>query len=1082
MRKPANAILLLWVLVAAYCADAYDYDVQKRRSEYHRAKEELAQGLRESIDFDAQGRPVKNEKFAEAARTFQEQDAALRGQFDNQGERDVALDRFLRDAGVDRNAVIEASGSKPGSKDYRGFLGDRDLTITDQAQLDAIIKTAGGKARRFGNRITIEGLDCNIYFSETVSGVTNLRDALRDPEVVIKPTPAQQAKKIETHFRGDVPDDTGDQLKMLQEVSKSVYKADKAVKEVGGEGVLTDREVDQFSSRKAGQDAETELQLLSMNPEERKKFLAEYREKGAEKVGQSIEHYEKARIKKMDQLQQECDSAVRQSQQAADAGDTKTADTFNDRAREAQKKLHEFIKEEQVDRLTSDITRKKNPEFSEKVHPRGPTAVSGEEGSTPRKPTPDEEAATKKTQPGEEDAAGRKPPAEDASTASTPKKKSRFSLFDWISGDTPAPVTTKPPVKTPTDAPDAAGVTARGPTKGQARFNRGASWIGRIMAVYDAYEVENEAARKENRAFSWGHVTGNSILNLVGINSAWAAGQALQYEAGKGTELYIQRELKKFKDAGYDPRSFSVRAWIAAKAITRGTALGTYEGAKGLPMIGDVVSAPENAYRLADATLGLLRESSRTRATQAENEITQAGTRERALPVARASLAHLRQLAASISQQNAELEKMLKEARQAQAVIVKTREQLVADQEILSALSQDAQALSGNLADARTRIRQMAGELETIRTTADGLSKTIGVTIAQLHSQRMAPEEARSQLETITEKYNALQARCEELARRFEVLAKLAQPNESAQLLADARARTQTISTDLQEARAFCRGMLKLADVQRQALDEYNQRRNSLFRGVVYFNSTAERGGVEEDAFEQLLLEVVNVSVDETLADEALRTAQQLDQQLATLTRMAQKMPVPPAAAANRITVSEQIGREFQQLKDPALKADAALEALRKQLEKLRAAIGTYIAQLKTQGADHSDAYKPIPYKPQPAPETPARPETKKNPSPAPPTDYAALAAQCNAIYAASLKRRWAKWGEAGLYTLEVRKPWTWNANSKRFECDIAVRKVGPSKNEDPKTFKPYITSELGGAITVGQAEANIKAGKWFGE
>jgi hypothetical protein len=83
-----------------------------------------------------------------------------------------------------------------------------------------------------------------------------------------------------------------------------------------------------------------------------------------------------------------------------------------------------------------------------------------------------------------------------------------------------------------------------------------------------------------------------------------------------------------------------------------------------------------------------------------------------------------------------------------------------------------------------------------------------------------------------------------------------------------------------------------------------------------------------------------------------------------------------------------------------------ALEELRKQLEKLRAAIGTYIAQLKTRGADHSDAYKPIPYKPQPTPETPTRPETKKNPSPAPPTDYAALEAQCNAIYEAAMKRR----------------------------------------------------------------------------
>jgi hypothetical protein len=62
------------------------------------------------------------------------------------------------------------------------------------------------------------------------------------------------------------------------------------------------------------------------------------------------------------------------------------------------------------------------------------------------------------------------------------------------------------------------------------------------------------------------------------------------------------------------------------------------------------------------------------------------------------------------------------------------------------------------------------------------------------------------------------------------------------------------------------------------------------------------------------------------------------------------------------------------------------------------------------------------------------------------------------------------------------KKKWEWNPTSKRFECDIAIGKIAPGKNEAPKTFKPYITSELGGAITVGQAEAIIKAGKWFGE
>lgn len=161
-----------------------------------------------------------------------------------------------------------------------------------------------------------------------------------------------------------------------------------------------------------------------------------------------------------------------------------------------------------------------------------------------------------------------------------------------------------------------------------------------------------------------------------------------------------------------------------------------------------------------------------------------------------------------------------------------------------------------------------------------------------------------------------------------------------------------------------------------------------------------------------------------------------------------------------------------------------ALEELRKQLEKLRAGIGTDTAQLKTRGTDDSDAHKPIPYKPQPSPETPTRPETKKERPlpPPPPPNYEAMAAQCNAIYEAAMRRRWAKRGESGLYTIVFRKKWFWNSTSKRVECDIGIKQIAPSKGGDPKTFKPYFPSELVGAITFGQAEANIKAGTWFGE
>jgi hypothetical protein len=111
----------------------------------------------------------------------------------------------------------------------------------------------------------------------------------------------------------------------------------------------------------------------------------------------------------------------------------------------------------------------------------------------------------------------------------------------------------------------------------------------------------------------------------------------------------------------------------------------------------------------------------------------------------------------------------------------------------------------------------------------------------------------------------------------------------------------------------------------------------------------------------------------------------------------------------------------------------------------------------------------------------PPKPQAKPPAKPAEP-NYAAMAGQCNAIYAAAMQRRFAKYKDGATYKVEFRKPWTWNAARNRFECDIAIWQTGPAKNQDPKTFKPYITSELNGALSAGEAQSNIQSGKWFGE
>lgn len=1063
IRRPASRMLLA-LCALGWFLQANAYDVQDQRALYIKDKEALARKVLQEhgVKFDARGCPIQDQNFARAADAFRQQDQALRSRYDDNGARDKALEQFLRDAGVDPKTAIEASGSKPGSEDYRGFLGDRYMTIKDKAHLEAILKAAGPRAKVHRNRITIDGFDCNIYFSESVAGVGNWKAALSDHEVVVSPTPTQQAKKVEGHYRGDVPDDTGDQLRMLQEVSKGVHKANKAVKDAGGKPVLSESEASRAAQRKAGNDAETELALLGMPGEERKKFLNDQREDAAAKIRQSVEKYEKARTDQMDKLQQERDWARAQSQQAADAGDADKASQLDRQARDADAKVENLAKEQQVDRLTTKVTEKKNPQFAEKVSPQYGAELTAQTDSRkgPPKLFADGAAQTDSR---------KEPPKLFADGADYKKAAAKPSGPNVDVG------------KAPNRSPAVSGV----PTPGQARAQKGLSWIGNVMDLYDAYQTEKEDAKASGREFSWGRMGAHTVLNMTGIAGAWSAGQSLKYETTKGTEEYIQQQLKYFQEAGYDTSSFKVRAWIAAKAITRGTILGSYEGAKGLPMIGEVLSAPENVYRLTEATIGLFHDTRRSNAIIADNKVQQAATRQEALAIGRAQLEALQQLDSAIRQQNEVLAKMLKESDQAREALPKIHAQLVDDQALLTAFSQDAAVLQRNIADVQARVRQIAADLNAVRTTADNLAGAVTNTTAQLQARQITPETAKGTLAAAIKRYEALQTGCAELGKRLESLMKLAQPSEAAETIAAARARASAIAEDMKKAAAFTDALERLATVQQDAIQEFDRRQTMLINGLVYFYIRASGGSAEEAEFLRLIRAAEALQTQVRHINQALKSAKALRQGVSVLMRMAQKMPFPPGDAARGMSANEQIAAEFQTLKDPALKADAALANLKGALERLHAAIGVWTAQTQASGNEDPNRYTAIP-----PPKTPIQPVRKEEPKPqpvqkpAPPTDYAALAGQCNALHNASLQRRFAKYTnmDGGSYRADWRKPWTWNAAKGRFECDLAVWQTGPAKKDDPKTFKPYIMSEFIGSITGPEAQATIRTGKWFGE
>ncbi|MCY2931675.1 MAG: hypothetical protein NTV86_19715, partial [Planctomycetota bacterium] len=115
------------------------------------------------------------------------------------------------------------------------------------------------------------------------------------------------------------------------------------------------------------------------------------------------------------------------------------------------------------------------------------------------------------------------------------------------------------------------------------RIAKGVSWAGRTLAVYDAYQEEKAAAKKEHRTFSQANLTLNVAMNLSGITGAVGAFRATT----RASDDMLKENLKRYAAAGYDINDPRVQAKAAMRAIAYGTVIGTYNGAKCLPVLGD---------------------------------------------------------------------------------------------------------------------------------------------------------------------------------------------------------------------------------------------------------------------------------------------------------------------------------------------------------------------------------------------------------------------------------------------------------------------------------------------------------------
>ncbi len=258
------------------------------------------------------------------------------------------------------------------------------------------------------------------------------------------------------------------------------------------------------------------------------------------------------------------------------------------------------------------------------------------------------------------------------------------------------------PAPHPTDAPKPPPPGDRPGFLARPGVQQTVNWLGQGVAIYEIFSEEfrqtKERMIRESggstvptnrdvlRNISYTRMTGRGILTLTGIEGAWIAGETAKYEWVKGTQDYIDAETDRYTRIGYNELPTGAAISITLKATVRQVTLSTYQGLKGIPLLGDLVAAPENLYRVSESSIGVLYDTWKSEQILAENEKRQIVNERRAAIKARALLGTMRALVAAAEEQRQSLTAMQRSLAALEAQAGAVREQFVADRTLIESL------------------------------------------------------------------------------------------------------------------------------------------------------------------------------------------------------------------------------------------------------------------------------------------------------------------------------------------------------------------------------------------------------------
>ncbi len=472
--------------------------------------------------------------------------------------------------------------------------------------------------------------------------------------------------------------------------------------------------------------------------------------------------------------------------------------------------------------------------------------------------------------------------------------------------------------------------------------------LGYVGAITGAAMNEIEAARREGRSVSYGKIAMEAGLAISPPGRFVNAARAVVNDITENTTAYRQQLEKKYKDAGYDMDSGSVKMAIWASATAYGTARGVYQagyqGVHLVPVVGDLVGAAETAAIASYETALTIKTLNDCYNVRKENSVIQMEQSGRSVASGRKMLSDMQTLAESARALRERLSGVSDWAAEAGG---KALELKAAADNAISECARISSELGGasNAAELLDKgsLAKLETEYKAIKAVADSSFKRASKILEE--SKKDSFDKAASEkdfLSTVSE----MQLNGERLQTANERLGAIAALTQAQDKLAEFAAQREAAENCLKSLRQLSAAAAKMpgsfAESRRQLAEVsacFDLIKGKLRDGYEYFWVKNDKGSAE---WESIWGEANCVKMPRPSEQELKKDADylgRLKESLESYLKQAKAPETPKDAGASQETARR--GKEAAEaLLAPANAAETAMEAANAQMDKVAALFG----------------------------------------------------------------------------------------------------------------------------------------------